>query len=194
MSRQRGTNELKWSHTGPLAVASLYITIFISISISPWFNWLENALSDLGNLRNLSAPFFNGGLVITGLLIFTYSIKGFRNKAPLTAKFLALTGFSLQLVGVFCENYGRIHFYVSLTLFLLLLFTGLAYFYETKNFLALLILLAVPVWWLHFNEVIFHGAAVPELISSLLTLPWLIDAFIISERSAETDLPHFSKH
>ncbi|MEN3007024.1 MAG: DUF998 domain-containing protein [Candidatus Methanosuratincola petrocarbonis] len=173
-----------------MAVASLYIAILISISISPWFNWLENALSDLGNLRNQSAPFFNGGLLISGLLIITYSIKGFRIKAPLTAKFLALTGFSLQLVGVFCENYGRIHFYVSLMLFLFLLLTGLAYFFETKNYLALLILLAIPIWWLYFNDVIFHGAAVPEMISSLLTLPWLFAAFIESERSSNIDSRH----
>jgi len=184
MTRKRQANALKWSYTGPLAVASIYSTIFISISISPWFNWLENALSDLGNLRNPSAPFFNGGLLISGLLIFAYSIKGFNIKTPLTAKFLALTGASLQLVGVFCENYGRIHFYVSILLFLLLLLTGLSYFYETKSRLALLILLAVPFWWLHFNNVAFPGAAVPELISSLLTLPWLIEAFIKSERSA----------
>lgn len=163
---------------GILAIISLYSSIFISICISPWFNWTNNALSDLGNLSHDSASIFNFGLLVSGLLLILYSIKFLAHHAPKTSYFLAFNGFCLQLVGLFCENYGAIHFYVSVLLFSSLIFSSLAYFIERKCYLAIIVLLEIPIWILHFQGILFKGAAIPEIISSFLMLPWLLRTMI----------------
>lgn len=163
---------------GILAIIVLYSSIFISISISPWFKWVENALSDLGNLNHSSAPIFNFGLLISGLLIIFYSIKALVYHAPKTSYFLIFNGICLQLVALFCENYGIIHFYVSILLFSSLLFSSIAYFIEEKCYLSLIVLLEIPIWILHFQGFLFKGVAIPEILSSFLMLPWLFRAFI----------------
>ncbi|MCS7098612.1 MAG: DUF998 domain-containing protein [Candidatus Methanomethyliaceae archaeon] len=170
---------MNWNKTfGVLAIISLYSSIFISIYISPWFNWMNNALSDLGNLSYGSASIFNFGLLISGLFLILYSIKVVAPHAPKTSYFLAFNGFCLQLVGLFCENYGIIHFYVSVLLFSSLIFSSLAYFIERRCYLALIVLLEIPIWALHFQGMLFKGVAIPEIISSFLMLPWLLKTMI----------------
>lgn len=161
---------------GIFSIVVLYSSIFASIHVSPWFKWTENALSDLGNLSHNSAPIFNLGLLISGLLIILYSVKGLALHAPKTSYFLAFNGLCLQLVALFCENYGIIHFYVSVLLFSSLLFSSMAYFFEEKCYLSLMPLLEVPMWALHYQGFMFKGVAIPEMLSSLLMLPWLIRA------------------
>lgn len=163
---------------GIFAIIALYSSIFISIYISPWFKWTENALSDLGNLSHSSAPVFNFGLLISGLLIILYSIKALTSHAPKTSYFLAFNGLCLQLVALFCENYGVIHFYVSVLLFSSLLFSSIAYFIEEKCYLSLIVLLEIPIWILHFQGFLFKGVAIPEILSSFLMLPWLFRTFV----------------
>lgn len=175
----KGANLVKASALlGIGAVISLYATIALSISISPWFSWVDNALSDLGNLRYGSAPIFNGGLLITGLLLILYSFTALRHHSPKTAYFLAFTGFAMELVGLFCENYGAIHFYVSVILFISLPIVSMAYFVEKRCYLTWLVFLAVPFWILHFQGGLFKGVAIPEILSSFVMLPWLSVTFI----------------
>ncbi|MEM2707195.1 MAG: hypothetical protein QW288_06765, partial [Ignisphaera sp.] len=51
------------------------ICIAISIWLSPWFNILDNALSDLGHAtRSSVAPIFNFGLSLGGFLIALSSL------------------------------------------------------------------------------------------------------------------------
>lgn len=163
---------------GIFALITLYSSIFISISISPWFKWTENALSDLGNLSHSSASIFNFGLLISGLLTILYSIKALAFHAPRTSYFLAFNGLCLQLVALFCENYGIIHFYVSVLLFASLVFSSMAYFFEEKCYLSLIVLLEIPIWTLHFQGFLFRGVAIPEILSSFLMLPWLFRTFM----------------
>ncbi|MGQ9759890.1 MAG: DUF998 domain-containing protein [Candidatus Methanomethylicaceae archaeon] len=160
------------------AIISLYTTIALAISISPWFSWIDNALSDLGNLRYESAPIFNVGLLITGLLLILYSFISLRDHAPKTAYLLAFTGFAMQLVGLLCENYGIIHFYVSVILFISLPIASMAYFIEKRCYLTWLVFVAVPFWMLHFQGGLFRGVAIPEILSSFVVLPWLIATLI----------------
>jgi len=39
----------------------------------PWFNWAENAISDLGK-QDAAPSIFNNGLIITGILFLFFSI------------------------------------------------------------------------------------------------------------------------
>jgi len=157
-----------------LAALALYSSIGISIVLSPWFSWTGNALSDFGNVSHSSVtPIFNVGLLATGFLLILYAMLSLKGTAPRTAWSLALTGFSLQLVGGLNENYGSLHFYVSMLLFLMLLVTSLIYLLEKRSKLALLALVAVIPWVLYFQQIFFQGEALPEFISSLAVLPWL---------------------
>jgi hypothetical membrane protein len=164
---------------GICAILVLYGSIFLSISRAPWFSWTENALSDLGNLRYETAPIFNLGLLTTGLLLVLYSATALRDHSPKTAYFLAFTGFAMQLVGLLCENYGRLHFYVSVMLFVSLPFAAVSYFLERRCYLTWLVFAAVPVWVLQFQGNLFTGVAIPEIFSSFVMLPWLTKTLIM---------------
>ena len=64
---------------GPLVA---YISIGVSIVLSPWFNWESNALSDLGHaIRSEVAPIFDFGLLLAGFLLMVYVVTAFRKHA-----------------------------------------------------------------------------------------------------------------
>lgn len=96
--------------------------IFVSIALSPWFSWHDNALSDMG--VDAVAPLFNGALLIGGLLYFVFVIgflrwRGLRSRLAKLAAVAMLSGaIGLFLIGVFTEDAGRTHYYVAATYFL----------------------------------------------------------------------------
>lgn len=176
---------MRWtspSLLGMVGIAVLLISINVAISQAPWFNWVNNALSDLGNLNRGNAAIFNVGLLSSGFLIALYALIGMRKHAPKSAYLLALTGFSMQLTGLLCENYGRIHYLVSILLFVSLLFSSLAYFAEKRYYPALIAILAIPIWIIHFQGIIVPGAAIPEIVSASLAFPWVIRSSIRAYR------------
>ena len=64
---------------GPLLV---YVSIAVSLIISPWFSWETNALSDLGNaITSDAAAIFNLGLLLSGFLLMIYSVTAFKKHA-----------------------------------------------------------------------------------------------------------------
>ena len=152
------------------------ICIALSIILSPWFSWESNALSDLGHsARSGVAPLFNFGLILTGFLTIFYSITCFKNHAKFTSYFLVLTGLTLQLVATFDEIYDFIHFLVSVLFFLSLTFTSLSYFIEKKSILAITAFIISTISWILFwQEIYIAGIAVPEIISAITTIPWII--------------------
>src|SRR5512139_2925787 len=102
--------------------------IFISIALSPWFSWHDNALSDMG-VSATPNP-FNGALLLGGVLYGIFVIgflrwQGVKSRlAKVAAVPLCAGAIGLFLVGVFTEDAGRIHYYVAATYFLA---TPLAY-------------------------------------------------------------------
>lgn len=158
--------------TGLAPVAVLYSGIGIAIAMSPWFNWVNNALSDLGHATNSSAaPVFNLTLLLTGALIIIYSLLYVTGHAKWTAYAFTFMGFSMQLVGAFNETFGRLHFYVSVLLFVMLLVCALTYFAEKRCPLTLITPLAAIFWVMLFQGIFFKGAALPEILSSFFFLP-----------------------
>lgn len=168
---------------GLAPIAVLYSSIGLAIAISPWFNWVNNALSDLGHAtKSAAAPVFNLGLLLTGALIIIYSVIYLYSHARWTSYTFVVMGFSMQLVGAFNETFGLLHFYVSVLLFVMLLVCALVYFAEKRCYLALITPFAAIFWVMLFQGIFFRGAALPEILSSFFFLP----CFLMALRGACT--------
>ena len=161
---------------GIIGPAIGYVAIAVSIALSPRFSWESNALSDLGHAMSSDvAPIFNLGLLLTGLLILIYAVTVFRKHAPYTSYFLATVGFSLQLVATYDEVYGLLHPVVSIVFFASLGFASLVYAAETKSYLAVAAFSVGGLSWALYGAKIYRaGIAVPETISSVVAVMWIM--------------------
>jgi len=158
---------------GPLLA---YLFIGISIASASWFRWSKHALSDLGHaLRSESALYYNFGLAAAGLLIAIYAVASLMSRAKYSGLCLAASAFSLQLVAVFDEIYGRTHMLVSVIFFVLLLLSSLIYAIEKRSVLAgVSFMLGFSAWLLYWMKLYNAGVAVPEIISSTAAVTWII--------------------
>ncbi len=177
--------KLKPLTLGLLSFLLPLITIFLSIEFSPWFSWIDNALSDLGHsIKSPVAPIFNFGLVTGGLLLLLYSVNYMSRRFPLTAKLVAVASYFLIMIGTFDEVYGRLHFLVSLIFFLALAFASLTYSFEEKtNYPVVIAVIIAVVWAIQLSGLCKCGAAIPEIVSVLVTLIWFLDSMIKLQRS-----------
>ena len=169
-------NERNYALLGILAPLVAFFFIAASILLSPWFSWESSALSDLGHsVDSAVAPLFNFGLLLCGFLMIFYSITCFRKHAKYTSCVLVLTGLSLQLVATFDEIYGTLHFLVSVLFFAALGLASLSYAIEKKSFLALAALAIGSASWILYGLSIYSaGIAVPETVSSIATISWIM--------------------
>ena len=161
---------------GILGPLTAFIFIGVSIVLSPWFNWENNALSDLGHSINSDvAPMFNCGLLLSGFFTILFSLTIFRKHTKYTSYFLMLSGLALQLVATFNEVYRPLHFQVSVLFFLSLCFVSLSYIIEKKSILAVLTLIVgLASWILYGLEMYSAGIAVPETVSSMAISVWVV--------------------
>ena len=101
---------------GGMSILFAWFTILLAIYLNPWFHVNVNALSDLGgkSINSSGHPYpnypfvYNGGLMITGLLIGLFSLTAIERSVSraeiIGFSFLIITGFFLALVGVFHEG------------------------------------------------------------------------------------------
>ncbi|HYA22058.1 MAG TPA: DUF998 domain-containing protein [Thermoproteota archaeon] len=170
---------------GVLGAIIAYPFIAASIVLSPWFDFTNNALSDLGNaaLHGSTAWIFNSGLIIAGVMTACFAILISVQHRSL--KYLgwsipsAAAGVDLALVGVFSENTGSIHFVVSVILFSLMAVIMLTYSYcswplgsPKVGAISLAFGIAIPVIW--FIGWPWHGVAIQETLSCLMTSAWIL--------------------
>lgn len=184
---------------GPV-IAFIGIGVAILMAIS-WFNWLHDALSDLGHPwmlggsggipgYNPAAPFFNTSLILAGLITLVLTIWLIRYQifessiiGVIAAILLTTSQFFLIAIGVFHEGFGDLHFYVSVGFFVTLLLAGMIYGgrllqeSETRIFGALAFILALIsaiIWVLYYTIPLpFTGQAIPEIISAVTALIWV---------------------
>lgn len=110
---------------GLLAVASFSVLYTVAATQDPGYTFLENYLSDLG--VGPAAWAFNSALMVSGALIFAFSLFGLYpllgRSAPSRAAcaLLVAAGTLLVNVGIFTEDYGDTHFAFSIAFFLTLL-------------------------------------------------------------------------
>jgi hypothetical membrane protein len=163
---------------GPVICLSF---ITLAIASTPGFNWFTWALSDLG--VNEAASIFNSGLIVGGVLttmfavglgqIFRKRLLGFMGSFT-----MVLCSISLLAIGVFPESAGRIHFYVSVSFFVLLVISlfliGVQSVRESPQryfgVFSILTGVVAGVAWAIPHE----GVAIPEIIASLSGSAWSI--------------------
>ena len=165
------------------------ISVVISATYSPWFNILNNALSDLGNPHlSTTALIFNTGLVIGGVLIVVFALADVLKYNAVLAFILELLGSFLTLIGIINESYGHMHFIVS-AIFFTLATILLAYLALTlKSILPLIsFAIVVIVWTVYFVFKIPKGAAIPETISITMVIPWYLKTINMSCKSVFRD-------
>ena len=159
---------------GIVGVVAVYSLILLAISYYPGFSWFDNALSDLG-VKGVSATIFNTTLISSGILLFIFSIGLMVHTSGSVAKVgcipLLASAIFLALIGLFPENYGRIHFYVSVAFFVLIVLSLLAFGFhlllessKSSGLLTLLGAVAATLIWL----LPWRGVAIPEAISSII--------------------------
>ncbi len=172
--------ERKYALLGIIGPVIAYFFIIVSIALSPWFNWQNNALSDLGHAARSVAPLYNFGLLLGGLFIVIYSVTIFHYYAKYAGYCLLFSALLLQLVAAFDEVYGFLHFSVSVLLFVSFGLTSLVYFVERRSAVALAAFIVSLVSWILWVGVYFEatGVAVPEAISSLATASWVVSSAI----------------
>ncbi len=158
---------------GPLLA---FVSIGVSIALSPWFRWERDALSDLGHaVESGVAPIFNFGLLLTGFFLTIYAVKVLKGHARWTGYSLLISAFTLQLVAVFDEVYGLLHLVVSILFFVSLGVTFLLYAVERKSYSAVAALaIGLISWIFYWAEFYSAGVAIPETISSVAVLFWII--------------------
>lgn len=169
-------NERKYALLGIVGSLVAYFFIGVTIMLSPWFSWGSNALSDLGHsVKSDVAPLYNFGLLIAGFSITIYSITTFRKHAKYTSYCMLLSALVLQLVATFDQVYGFLHVIVSILFFASLCLASIVYAVEGRSIPALAAFITgLGSWTLYWGGIYSAGVAVPEIISSLATVSWVI--------------------
>lgn len=158
---------------GPLLV---FLSIGISLALSPWFSWETNALSDLGHSSSEVASIFNAGMLLAGFFLVIYALTVFKKHAKYSSYCLLASAFFVQLLATFNEAYGSLHYAVALSHFLMLSATSIVYSYEKRSAFALTTFLVVMFSWLVYSLHIFNfGISVPETVSKLVLL-WIMSS------------------
>ncbi|HYB03336.1 MAG TPA: DUF998 domain-containing protein [Nitrososphaerales archaeon] len=165
------------------AVVIAYTSIATAILLSPWFNWFNNALSDLGNTSNplnitsSAAWIFDSGLILAGILITLFALLLSRDehyswKYVIWVVPLLISTIDLSLIGVFNESFGNIHLVVSIIFFFFTALTLLTYSYvsfplgtpKTGAVSLILGVLCAAVWVARWP---WQGVAIQETVTSL---------------------------
>ena len=169
-------NERKYALFGVVGPLVAYLFIGVSIALSPWFSWWSNALSDLGHSADSDvASLYNFGLLLAGFFMMIYSMTALKDHAKYTSYCLLVSALMLQLVATFDEVYGPLHVIVSILFFVSLGFASIVYAVEEKSILALTaFVIGLGSWILYWTGMYSAGVAVPETISSVVTVSWVM--------------------
>ena len=168
-------NEKLYGLFGFFGPALVFLSIIVSLALSPWFSWDTNALSDLGNSATSSAAsVFNLGLLLAGFFLMIYATTAIKKHAKYSSYCLLVSAFLVQLLAAFNEAYGALHYAVAVPHFVMLSITSIVYTLEKKSTLAISTFLIVMFLWLLYTLNIFNiGIAVPETFSKLVLL-WIM--------------------
>ena len=188
------SNMPRYTKVGFFAPLIALATITISILLAPGFDWFLNALSDLGNYTYFfSSPYklisvivFNSGLIVTGILMLLYAIWFFKWTKDIPTKIgivpLFISLLFLISIGILSENFGEIHYWVSVGFFLTFPFSmwiiGIGWLrYRSLRvfclFSIILPFLSVVMWADYLLGTSMWQQAVPEIVTAFSAIVWL---------------------
>ncbi|SEO97765.1 hypothetical membrane protein [Halogranum amylolyticum] len=166
-------------HAAPVVTLG---AILLATVVSDTFAWTDSALSDLG-VAAATAPLFNGGLVVGGLLAlpFAYAlwVDGRGPLGRLTAVAFALAATTMGLVGVFVSGHP-LHLPVALSFYLLvtatLVLDGVARRTRRAGQLSALLGVAHLAGWVLWvsGSRFGTGLAVPEFVGAVVFAAWML--------------------
>lgn len=175
-----------------VAAAAIGLAILVNLT---WFNWITDALSDLGMYGNVGAValVYNVGIIVIGVVILFFALgliwvfnkefeEYYRLLAMLGALILASSGLVLMSLGILTKDFGSLHNFVAIVFFAHLPFAmggiGITMLFKKDlrlfGALGIIIGLAIAVtWFIYYNQNVITGIAMPELISILFICLWL---------------------
>ncbi len=182
---------------GPLVAVAAILT---AIALSPWFTWEGNALSDLGRYSNglPAAIVFDAGLVLTGVMMLLFTIWYIQKVSDVFTKiglvpYVVATIF-LILIGVLSEDFGYIHFVVSVGFFASFPFAmwmvciGFLRYMNLRWFSLLSIILpffSLYMWAGYYGGFFPYlaGNAIPEFTTALTAIAWIWILLFLERRN-----------
>lgn len=178
---------------GPAAVVASFVSVLGSVALASWgvgdwFTWTSNALSHLGEAGRTTAPLFNYGLVLAGLLGAAFSrrvwVAGTNAWHRLGAALLGLGLVNSALVGVFNLPHD-LHGPVALAYFVLLTLGLFAHGSgdalagrPRRGVLTVWLAVAHVASWVLLGFVPFDGIALPELAGILGLWVWTVTVYV----------------
>jgi hypothetical membrane protein len=179
-----------------------FVCILVTTSILPGFNWVSNALSDLGSwyrtdlgaLQITSAILFNAGLIVTGLSVtyfMVWIIKQLRDASSKVALlFFVVSSILLTGIGIFSEDFALLHYWTAVPFFfsipIALGITGLVWLRlpKMRAFAVLLIILSLLSLLIMFQPWVTLSTAVFEILEAIVVMSgiWLINIMHIQGR------------
>lgn len=180
---------------GALAPVVTLGAILAAALLSPSFSWAGSALSDLGRAGALTAPIFNGGLVLGAVLALPYvarvALAADRLLTRLGTAAFGLAALSMGLVGVFPTGTA---FHVPAALSLYLFVTYGLFLYGSGRIRAGAVThgpeqarettLGLAAIWLGVGHVtswvawgaglrVGPGLAIPETVGAVIFVAWI---------------------
>ena len=162
-----------------------FACIFSAIASYPQFNWLNNALSDLGVVEGVTKVVFNSGLIVGGALCAVFATGLFvvlkeRAVGKVGAFVFVLASVSLLAIGFFPENVRPTHYIVSVMFFTflpvsLLINVGAFGLMRRVRMVVCTFLVAVAAtapWVLYFTVNYAPNVALPEIVSAFAGAVW----------------------
>ncbi|NJE47754.1 DUF998 domain-containing protein [Thermococcus sp. GR7] len=164
------------------------VGLIVVIYQNPWFSFTDNALSDMGSVRNPVNYYFNGFIMLFAVLGFIASLGAFKNGLS----YLMPTAMvSLFLVGIFPEEYS-LHtpsatlFYVLALADIVLIGLKLARSGLSVGMLwAILSVVTFVVMLYMVKARVFKGLAIPELIGAAMILAWFTYIGLLQIRGSQ---------
>ena len=160
--------------------------LLLVVSQNPWFSFTDNALSDMGSVRNPVSYYFNGFLMLFSVVGFIAAAGAFKNGL---SYLMPLAMVSLFLVGLFPEEYAphapaAVLFYVLALADIAIVGAKLGRSGLKTGYLwsALAVLTFLLMLWL-VKVRIFRGLAIPELIGAATILAWFTYIGLLQLRS-----------
>lgn len=178
-----------WTHAGVAGAAVAFGAIAVAAALAPWFSLTGDALSDLGRRSARSAPVFNGGLVVAGVLGAAFvgrlaTVERGRvrrlGQVVLLVAMVALAGIGLVPLG----HPSGLHTPVSVTFFVALTYglalDGTASVLDGHRVGLGFVWLALTnaTGWLVYALVVATGrtpgVALPELVGAVALAAWVV--------------------